>query len=463
MRNKNAQNVQNAYPAPGKVSSLLAALLLGGATVPATAADLLQVYRQALDNDPQFLAARHQLDAGREKEAQGLSGLLPTLGVAGNTQWNDVDRELRGSSAAPIKAKYNSNGYTATLTQPLFRWQNIVSYQQGKMQAAQAEAQFAQARQDVILRVATAYFDVLLAEVNLSSLQAQKKAIAQQLEQAKKNFEVGTATIVDTHEAQSRFDLATAQEIAADSELEIKRRALEVIIGRDPGSLALVREKVALDPPQPPAMKPWLEAAEKDAIAVQLQQLALEIADKEVSRSRGGHYPTLDAVVARGNASQTAALPTLGGGIAPGFETNSTTAALQLNIPIFQGGYVNSKTREAAANREAARQQLEAARRNAAQAARQAYLGVSNGTAQVGALRAALVSSQSSLESNKLGYEVGVRINIDVLNAEQQVYVTRRDLARAFHDTLLSQLKLKAAVGTLDEDDLAKINALLQQ
>ncbi|MDQ5916188.1 MAG: outer membrane protein, partial [Pseudomonadota bacterium] len=460
---KNAQNVQNAYPAPGKVSSLLAALLLGGAAVPATAADLLQVYRQALDNDPQFLAARHQLDAGREKEAQGLSGLLPTLGVAGNTQWNDVDRELRGSSAAPIKAKYNSNGYTATLTQPLFRWQNIVSYQQGKMQAAQAEAQFAQARQDVILRVATAYFDVLLAEVNLSSLQAQKKAIAQQLEQAKKNFEVGTATIVDTHEAQSRFDLATAQEIAADSELEIKRRALEVIIGRDPGSLALVREKVVLDPPQPPAMKPWLEAAEKDAIAVQLQQLALEIADKEVSRSRGGHYPTLDAVVARGNASQTAALPTLGGGIAPGFETNSTTAALQLNIPIFQGGYVNSKTREAAANREAARQQLEAARRNAAQAARQAYLGVSNGTAQVGALRAALVSSQSSLESNKLGYEVGVRINIDVLNAEQQVYVTRRDLARAFHDTLLSQLKLKAAVGTLDEDDLAKINALLQQ
>lgn len=442
-----------------KLSLLVAAAFFSGAV---GAADLLQVYRLALDNDPQFLAARHQLDAGREKESQGLAGLLPTLGVSASTQWNDIDRDLRGSSVS-AKAKYNSNGYTATLTQPLFRWQNIVSYQQGKMQAAQAEAQFAQARQDMILRVASAYFDVLLAEVNLATLQAQKKAISQQLEQAKKNFEVGTATIVDTHEAQSRFDLAAAQEIAAASELEIKRRALEVIVGRDPGALAPLRDKVDLEPPQPAAMKDWVEAAERDAIGVQLQQLALEIANKEVSRNRAGHYPTLDAVVTHGDTGQTASLPLTGGAAAPGYDTRSTTAALQLNIPLFQGGYVSSKTREAAANREAAVQQLEAARRNAAQAARQAYLGVANGIAQVAALRAALVSSQSSLESNKLGYEVGVRINIDVLNAEQQLYATRRDLARAFHETLLAQLKLKAAVGTLEEADIARINALLQQ
>lgn len=442
-----------------KLSVLLSATFVAGT---ASAADLLQVYRQALENDPQFLAARYTQDAGREKDPQGLAGLLPTLGVSANTQSNDVERDLRGSSVT-AKAKYNSNGYTATLTQPLFRWQNIVAYQQGKMQAAQAEAQFTQARQDMILRVATAYFDVLLAEVNLGSIQAQKKAIAQQLEQAKKNFEVGTATIVDTHEAQSRFDLAIAQEIVAESELEIKRRAVEVIVGKDPGALATLREKVQLDPPQPNVLKNWVDSAENDAITVQVQQLALDIAAKEAERNRAGHYPTLDAVVARGNASQTAALPLAGGAVAPGYETTSTTAALQLNIPLFQGGYVNSKTREAEANREAARQQLEAARRNAAQAARQAYLGVNNGTAQVSALRAALVSSQSSLESNRLGYEVGVRINIDVLNAEQQVYVTRRDLAKAIHDTLLAQLKLKAAVGTLEEADLAKINALLQQ
>jgi outer membrane protein len=442
-----------------KLSLALSATFLVGA---ASAADLLQIYRQALDNDPLFQAARYTQDAGREKESQGLAGLLPTIGVSGNTQWNDVDREIRGSAAPKLNAKYNSNAYSATLTQPLFRWQNVVTYQQGKMQAAQADAQFAQVRQDLILRVAQAYFDVLLAEENLRSIQAQQLAVGQQLEQAKKNFEVGTATIVDSLEAQSRFDLGAAQEIAAVSDLEIKRRALEVIIGKDPGALAQVRPKVQLDPPQPMVMKTWVDQAEADSIQVQQQQLALEIAAKQVESNRAGHYPTLDAVVTRGNAAQTAALPTLGGGIAPGFETSSTTAALQLNIPLFQGGYVTSKTREAEANREAARQQLEAARRNAAQAARTAFLGVTNGTAQVNALRAALVSSQSSLESNKLGYEVGVRINIDVLNAEQQVYVTRRDLARVFHDTLLSQLKLKAAVGTLEETDLAKINALLQ-
>ncbi|MFC5299793.1 TolC family outer membrane protein [Azospira restricta] len=442
-----------------KLSLLLAAACLAGS---AGAADLLQVYRLALDNDPQFLAARHQADAGREKEAQGLSGLLPTLGASANTQWNDLERKL-DSSGVTAKAQYNSNGYTVTLTQPLFRWQNVVTWQQGRMQAAQAEAQFAQAKQDVILRVAQAYFDVLYAEENLRALQAQKKAIAQQLEQAKKNFEVGTATIVDTHEAQSRFDLATAQEIAADSDLEIKRRALEVVVGRDPGALAQLRDKAALERPRPDVMARWVEAAEKDAIAVQLQQLALEVAAKEVEKSRAGHYPTLDAVVAHGNAAQSAALPLSTGPVSPGFETRSNTAALQLNIPLFQGGFVNSKTREAAASREAARQQLEAARRNAAQAARQAYLGVANGTAQVAALKAALVSSQSSLESNRLGYEVGVRIGIDVLNAEQQLYATRRDLAKAWYDTLLAQLRLKSAVGTLEEADLAKVNALLAQ
>lgn len=443
-----------------KLSLLISAALFSGL---AGAADLLQIYRQALDNDPQFLAARHQMDAGREKGAQGLSGLLPTLGATANTQWNDVDRTIRGSDTT-VNGRYNSNAYAVTLTQPLFRWQNIVNYQQGKMQAAQAELQFAQAKQDVILRVAQAYFDVLYGEENLRSLQAQKKAIGQQLEQAKKNFEVGTSTIVDTHEAQSRFDLATAQEIAAESDLEIKRRALEVIIGKEPGALAQLREKAQLDRPQPDVMTRWVDAAEKDAYAVQLQQLALEIAAKDVEKNRAGHLPTLDAVVARSNSSQTATMPlgtstTMG----PGYDMPSTTAALQLTIPLFQGGYVMSKTREAEANREAARQQLEAARRNAAQAARQAYLGVANGTAQVAALKAALTSSQSSLESNKLGYEVGVRINIDVLNAEQQLYATRRDLAKAWYDTLISQLKLKSAVATLDETDLAKINALLQQ
>ncbi len=426
-----------------------------------TAADFLEIYRLALENDPQYLAARHQLDAGREKENQGLAGLLPVIGATGNTQWNDVENDLR-SGAGSARARYNSNAYAVNLSQPVFRWQNIAAYRQGKFQTAQAEAQFVQAQQSTILRAAQAYFDVLYAEENLRALQAQKTAIAEQLEQAKKNFEVGTSTIVDTYEAQSRYDLATAQELAAQSEFEIKKRALEVIVGRDPGTLATLREKAELAPPQPNIMNPWVEAAQRDNTAVQIRHLDVEIATQEVEKNRAGHYPTLDAVASYGKSAQSLALPSSGGGVVPGYDNTTGTIGLQLNVPLFQGGYVSSKTREAAANTRAAEQMLEGARRDAAQSARQSYLNVTSGIAQIAAYRAAVISSRSSYESNKLGYDVGVRINIDVLNAEQQLYLARRDLARAWYDTLLAQLQLKFAVGTLDEDDVRQINALLQ-
>ena len=282
---------------------------------------------------------------------------------------------------------------------------------------------------------------------------AQKTAIAQQLAQAKMNFEVGTATITDTHEAQARFDLASAQEIAAESDLEVKQSALQVIVGKHPGPLAQTRKEAELQPPQPRDMTAWVEAAEKNSISVQLQQAAAEIAAREVDKQRAGHYPTIDLVANKGTSTGPTTL-----GMA---ETDFQNIGVQLNVPLFAGGGTVSRQREAVANRAAAESTLEAARRASAQLARQYYLGVVNGLAQVKALKAAMVSSQSALESNKLGYEVGVRINIDVLNAENQVYVTRRDLAKSVLDTLLSQLRLKAATAALGEDDVAAINALL--
>lgn len=442
-----------------------AALLFGALSFvsAAQAADLLQVYREALDNDAQFAAARATLEAGREKLPQGRAGLLPTLGVAVNTAWNDVDYQRRVDGAAKATGKYNNHGYTVTLSQPLFRWQNWMQYDQAKQQVAQAEAQFLQARQDLILRVAQAYFDVLYGQENLKSLQAQKAAIAQQLELAKKSFEVGTATITDTHEAQSRYDLATAQEIAADSDLEIKRRNLQAIIGREAGDLNPLRSSTALETPKPANMQDWVTAAERDGLGVQIQQTQVEIADKEVSKQRAGHYPTLDLVATQSNAVQTGAVQTSPLFPPVGYEQDATTVGLQLNIPLFQGGAVMSRQREAEASREAARSSLEYARRQAALGARQYYLGVVNGLAQVRALEAALVSSRSALDSNKLGYEVGVRINIDVLNAEQQVYSTQRDLAKARFDTLVNQLRLKGVTGSLADEDLQQVNALLQR
>mgnify|MGYP000865174045 FL=1 len=447
-------------PASGKFAFLLAVCLSAG---PVRAADLVQVYRAALAYDAQYAGARAAAAAGREKLPQALAALLPTIAASGNTFWNDTvynvssyDANLRRLPSQNYQNKYNTNSYGVNLTQPLFRWQNFVQYDQSKLLLMQTEANFAQAGQDLILRVAQAYFDVLFAIENLRAVQANKTAIAQQLEQAKKNFEVGTATITDTYESQSRYDLAVAQEIAAESDLEVKRYALRVLIGSDPGELNRLKPTAVMQPPQPASMDQWVAAAERDSFVVQAQQAATEAADKAIEISRAGHYPTVDVVA---NYGQNNGPGQFGLGA---IDTTTAQIGLQLNIPIFQGGAVNSKTREAIARRDAERAALDNATRSAALAARQAYLGVVNGLAEARALEAALVSSLSSLDSNRLGYEVGVRINIDVLNAENQVYVTRRDLAKARFDTLLAQLKLKAAVGALAEDDLERINSLFE-
>jgi len=435
-----------------KISWLLGLAFASGSLY---GADLVQIYQEAQANDPTYAAARSTLDAGREKEPQGLSGLLPTVALSGNTTWNENDISARSGAFQTLHPRFNSNGYNLTLSQPLFRWQNWVAYGQSKVQVVQAEASFVQAQQDLVLRVAQAYFDLLYASENLAAVRANKTAIEQQLESAKKNFEVGTATITDTHEAQSRYDLAVAQELAAENDLEVRRRALQAIIGKVPEGLAPLKPTVALLPPQPAGMDKWVEAAEKDSTTVQIQQAAADIAAREVERQRAGHYPTVDVVAAKGRTNTFASTAF---GLA---ETDFQNVGVQVNIPLYQGGLVNSRTREAAANRGTALFNLEAARRAAALAARQYYLGVVSGLAQIKALDAALTSSQLALESNRLGYEVGVRINIDVLNAEQQVYVTRRDLARAKYDTLLAQLRLKAAVGALGEADVQQVNTLL--
>ncbi|MCC6658344.1 MAG: TolC family outer membrane protein [Rhodocyclaceae bacterium] len=436
-------------------------LSLALASAPALAADLLQVYRDAIAYDAQFASAKAAWEAGQEKLPQGRAGLLPVISATASTTWNDIDYNRRMLNTPPVDAQYNTNGYTLTLTQPIFRWQNIEQYGQSKLQVVAADAQFAQAKQDLVLRAAQAYFDVLLAQDSLGLAQAQKKAISEQLEAAKRNFEVGTATITDTHEAQARFDLVTAQELAAQNDLEIKRQALRQVIGKVPESLAALRAQVQLQRPQPDDMGKWVEAAEAGSPLVAAQQAALEIADKEINKQRAGHLPTLDLVATRGRSSATGGLAA---GVAlPGSDTHSNTIGLQLTLPIFAGGAVMSKDREAVALREKARADLDNTRRAAALGARQAYLGVTSGMAQVRAYEQALVSSQSALDSNKLGYEVGVRINIDVLNAQQQLYATRRDLAKARYDTLVAQLRLKAAAGSLGEDDVQAINALLEK
>lgn len=437
-----------------RLISILLALSFGAASGSVLATDLLQAYRDALASDAQFAVARSTVAAGREKFDQGRAGLLPQLNASASMFKNETETNLSTSSRS-----FNTTDYKLTLTQPLYRWQSWVGYQQGELQGAQAEATFAQAQQDLILRVAEAYFAVLNAQESLKATQAQKTAIAQQLELAKKSFEVGTATITDTHEAQARYDLVTAQEAAAENTREVARQSLNVLLGKEAGALAVLKPGATLSGPQPADLKAWVEQAEKNNVQVRVQMLAAELASKSADSARAGHQPTLDFVASYGQSrndfyksSATTA-----------YETTSLSYGVQLNVPLFAGGGTESKSREAAAQRDAALAGLDGARRSATLTARQAYLGVVNGLAQVRALEAAEVSSQSALDATKVGYEVGVRINNDVLNAEQQLYATKRDLYKARLDTLLAQLRLKSAVGALGEDDVRQVNALLIQ
>lgn len=419
----------------------------------AMAADLIDVYREALARDPVFASARASYEAAREVLPQARAGILPAINLGASANQNH--RETEGIP----KMDYNVIGYTLSLSQPLFRMQNFIAVDQASMQVKQSEAAFYDVQQNLIVRSAQAYFDVLLAEDNVMLSAAQKVAISEQLAQAKRNFEVGTATIVDTYEAQAKYDLAVAKEISDQNDLEIKKRALQQLIGKMPETLAPLKDKLALPLPQPSDMEQWVDASDNDSPVIAQFKLAYDIAAKEVDRSRAGHYPTLDLVgsYADGNNPTLA----LSGAIGPSLNTKAAQVGLQLSLPLYQGGGTQSKIRQALANKDKAEQDLENTRRTVAQNVRQSYLGVTNGAAQVKAFEAALVSNQSSLDSTVLGREVGVRTSVDVLNAQQQLFQARRDLQSARYSAVMSQLKLKSATGRLREEDLAEVNRLL--
>ena len=446
---------------PGRGPLILRSLLTSALLLPlgAGAEDLFQVYRDAQRYDAAYSAARQTLEAGRERLPQGRAGILPTLNLTGNATRSRFDIEFNDPAAGINTVRSsNSAAYTLTFNQPLYRPQNWLQYEQAEFQVRQAEATFGLAWQDFVIRVAQAYFDALTAVDTLNLVRAQKAAISEQLAQAKRNFEVGTATITDTHEAQARFDLSSAQEIAAVNDLESKQRVLQQLTGKVYTEIKRLRTDVKLAPPNPRDMESWVQLAEKQNYSVQQSEAAAEVARREAKRASSGHMPTLDIVGTLGQSTDNGTVTT-----AIGRDVNTATIGLQLAIPIYQGGSLSSKEREAAALSLKSRDDLENARRSAALTARQTYLAVINGIAQVGALEQALVSSQSALDSNRLGYEVGVRINIDVLNAQQQLFSTRRDLAVARYNTITNQLRLKAAAGSLREEDVEEVNRALQQ
>jgi outer membrane protein len=424
---------------------------------PADGADLLEIYRLAQSADTQYAAARASWAASQEKLPQGLAGLLPSASVGVTVQ--NSERDTRSATTGAVVPGRSSSNATASVNQPIYRPQRYAAYEQAKTQVAQADAVLAQAAQDLILRVAQAYLDVLLAQDTVAFSQAQLTAIGQQLEQAKRNFEVGTSTITDTHEAQSRYDITVSTEIAARNDLEIRKRQLEALIGRAAPGLSPLGARFALRQPEPDSMERWAADAVDNNLQVRINREGLNFASQEIERNRAGHRPTIDAFATysdQNTNSSSVGLPGLG-------TDNNRVVGVQLAVPIYQGGFTSSLVREAVANEDRARQDLENARRNAEFTARQTFLGVTSGIAQVKALEAALVSSQSSLDSTRLGQEVGVRTQIDVLNAQQQLSQTRRDLAQAKYNYILALLRLRSSAGRLTEQDLAAVNDWLDR
>ena len=443
-----------------------AALCLGLALAPSARAQSLQeLYEAARGYDASYLSSRALLDSAQYRVNQANALRLPSvgLGVSGSRSTTDTP------ASSTLNTSTNAVGATLSGKQSLFNRANGVTISQAQKSLEVSAADFEAAEQDLIVRVAQAYFDVLAAQDALATTRTSKAAISEQLASAKRNFEVGTATITDTREAQARFDLATAQEIATGNDLQTKRIALDQLVGRSnvtPNQLAV---PVALPATTPDNIDEWVTRADTEHPLVRKARLGFEVAQLETDKAKAGHLPTVDlsASYTRGHASTNgdARFTTGAGSIVQGFNAsganNSSAIAVTLNVPLFAGYAIQNRVKETVVLEDKARFDLEAARRGVAQGTRQAFFGVQSGRAQVKAIEAAESSSQLALEATQLGYKVGVRVNLDVLNAQTQLFTTRRDLAKARYDVLVGSLKLRQASGRLKPEDVNALNQLL--
>ncbi len=433
------------------------ALLLWAGTQAAWSQDLLQIWQLALQRDPIYAASRASRAADQEKIPQARAQLLPYITADAGAQLDDTRR----ATGLHDSRRDRSALWALTLTQPIIDIGAWDSLKQSQYIARSADVAQAGAYQDLILRVAQAYFDVLTAQDTLRALRAEKAAIQTQLQAARQGFELGSTTITDSYEAQARLDIVNANELQASNLLQLSQDQLARIIAQRPDALAEFQPGARLSAPQPDRLDAWTDQAAQANLAVVRAELAARIVQKQIDIAKSGHYPTLSLQAQTGSATNRGIYSNTGNPD-PGPRSLDSTIGLQLSIPLFAGGGISSEVREQTSRLQQARYELEDARRQAVQSAQRYFSGVTSGRAQVEMLRAAEKSSQAALQANQTGYEVGVRVNIDVLNAQQQLYETQRSLARARYETLMSSLRLKASSGILTDQDITAINRMLQ-
>ncbi len=417
---------------------------------------LIDIYQQALSHDPTLASALSANQAAQEIIEQGKALYRPSVNFSADANKLSTDIRYIGVNRDPSTANFETYKYGVDLRQPIYRKQNLVQMDQSKTQVSQADKQLHLSQQQLMLRVTQAYFDVLIAQDKIDLIAAQKLAILSQLEQAKANFEVGTATITDVNESQARFDLVLAQEIANINELQIAKHAIQALTGKSPQKLATVKADIKTAQLEQP-MDKWLEVATVNNLNIQIQQDAAKFAEQEIERLNAAHLPTLDAVASYTDSYANGSASAFGSGN----ELQTAAIGLQLQIPIYQGGAISSRARQAVLNHQKAQDDVEIARSNTELETQRAYLSLSTSIAQVKAYEQALISSQSQVDSTKLGYEVGVRTSVDVLNAEQQYFLAKRDLLQSRYNYLVNIIRLKSISGVVAEADLADINQQL--
>jgi outer membrane protein len=458
------------------IRNILLATSLASAPL-AHAEDLAEVYQRALQSDPQIREAEANRLAALEAKPQALSALLPQLNADANFTDSRSDGIYNtvintdpggGTNLAIVSTNYNSEGdstrWNLELRQSVFRWENWVALKRADSQVAQAEADYAAAQQELILRTSQLYFDALAAKDTLDAAMAAQEAIARQLEQAEKRFEVGLIAITDVQEAKAAFDTANAAVISGKRILATQVERLRELTGESFAELKGLGDDLPLRDPKPANVEDWVKLAMEQNLSLLSSRLAADISRSNISFERGGHLPTLDLVATR-SGLDTRATRSFAGVVGlngnADAEANDKQIMLQLTVPIYSGGGTSSRVRQAEYQHRAARERLERTARQTELDARDAYLGVMSEMARVKALKQALESARTALQATEAGYEVGTRTTVDVLEARRRLFDAQTNFSRSRYDFLLNALKLRLAAGMLEPTSVAEVNGWL--
>ncbi len=420
---------------------------------PLRTENLADVYELALKNDPLLKAAEATYRAGKENRTQGIAGLLPTLSVGGSTNWNEYRVEEQ------IIDQYNSNSYLASLNQPIFRLDKWFQFERGTALSEAASAEFAYQQQETMIRVASAYFNVLNSIDSLNAARAEEKAIGRQKDLAKKRFDVGLAAITEVQETQAAFDLTVVSRIAREAQLDSARESLTSIVGRDINLLSPLSDNFEISLPDPLDRESWVSLGLKNNYQLKAAKLQRDAAQASARSTASNHLPQIDLV---GRVSKSTSKQGKFGGFIQnplfGVEQDTRQYSIQFNLPLYAGGAISSARRQAYANYDRSKEQAIYAERSTVRDVRSNHFGVQTQVANVTARKQALASAESALEATQIGYEVGTRNTVDLLDAQKRLFQAQRDYASSRYDYIISMLRLKASVGSLSPKDLMNIS-----